>query len=110
MRVKRSESEKRKAYVKDWQYKKKYGITTAQYNQKLIDQKGKCAICSKDHADALNGLYVDHDHESNQVRELLCRECNVGIGFLQDSEDILFKAIEYLRKHKKEKLKLVETN
>jgi len=55
-------------------------------------QKNKCAIClEKD-----NGLQIDHNHETNEIRGLLCRNCNVGLAMFKEKKDILNKAINYL--------------
>ena len=75
-----------------------YGLTIAAYNQMLADQNGGCAICGKEP----NGrnLVVDHDHNTNKVRGLLCTSCNRGIGLLQDSPDVLRVALAYLEKER----------
>lgn len=39
---------------------------------------------------------VDHCHDTGKVRGLLCFNCNVGIGSLQDDIEMLRKAIKYL--------------
>lgn len=79
--------------VKERWLKQCYGITLAQYKQLAENQFNKCAICEK----VSDKLFVDHDHNDGRIRGLLCRECNTGIGFLQDSPYILGRAIEYLK-------------
>lgn len=61
-----------------------------------VKQDARCAICSAEfpHSE----LLVDHDHGTGLVRGLLCRNCNIGLGNFLDSEHLLLKAIEYLRK------------
>lgn len=101
----------RSAYTRNWQLKNKYGITLEDYNQKLIDQQGKCAICSKDHKDCQNGLYVDHNHDTGLVRELLCRECNSGLGKFKEDITVFSRAISYLEKHKVDnKINIININ
>jgi hypothetical protein len=70
----------------------KYGMTVADYNQLLEDQEHRCKICGQ----FAEQLCVDHDHESGQVRGLLCNQCNTGIGKLQESVFVLESAIVYL--------------
>ena len=41
-------------------------------------------------------LCIDHDHESGEVRGLLCRYCNVGLGKFSDEVQLLVKAASYL--------------
>ena len=83
-----------------WQrLKRKYGITQQEYEQMLESQEYKCAICGTHdcgHNETPN-LLVDHDHETNEVRGLLCSSCNLMLGKAQDSIDILSRAITYLK-------------
>lgn len=80
----------------------KYGITTEDYEQLLEKQDGVCAICGKDEP-AEHGrtgskftLAVDHCHDFEYVRGLLCQRCNRAIGLLGDDVQLLRKAIAYL--------------
>ncbi|MBA7572888.1 hypothetical protein ES708_14675 [subsurface metagenome] len=58
-------------------------------------QDGKCAICGESFIKLFNTC-VDHNHETGEVRGLLCRKCNVAIGFLNDDPELMEKAIKYL--------------
>ena len=75
-----------------------YGITMDQYNTMWDNQGGHCAICGVYQFDIDRPLFVDHDHETNEVRGLLCNSCNSLIGFAKDNIDILESAINYLDK------------
>jgi hypothetical protein len=59
--------------------KSKFGITLEQYNKKFEAQKGLCAICGNPEP-TNKRLAVDHDHETEEVRDLLCSRCNPGLG------------------------------
>lgn len=72
-----------------------YGLTEAGFLQLVEMQKGKCAICEDPLAEI---PYVDHDHETNEVRGLLCVRCNTGIGHLRDDVSILLAAVWYLKR------------
>lgn len=63
----------------------------------LEKQNGCCAICSKSEKDNGQRLAIDHNHSTHQVRALLCRNCNTGLGAFKDDETLMSKAIEYLR-------------
>jgi Recombination endonuclease VII len=78
---------------------KKYGITTEQYEQILQDQDHKCGICGLHENESSCRLAVDHCHERNKVRGLLCSNCNTGLGLFKDSVEFLNKALEYVYKH-----------
>lgn len=92
--------------------RRKYGLSLDDWNQRMLEQNSVCAICNlpetritKPNAEKyISGfeprLSVDHDHETGQVRGLLCYKCNIGIGQLQDSIANLEAAILYLKKWK----------
>jgi len=71
-----------------------YGITPDQYQVLWDSQNGKCAICRRGGVE----LCVDHNHTTGRVRGLLCHVCNSYLGVIQDSEDSLIRAVEYLRR------------
>ena len=55
--------------------------------------KQECRICENK-----NDLCIDHNHKTGEVRGLLCRTCNTGIGMLRNSPDLLRSAVAYLEK------------
>jgi hypothetical protein len=82
-------------YARDRHYRLNYGLTIAQRDTLLVAQGGVCAICGTDQPDR-GGWHVDHDHGTDEVRGVLCRACNNGIGDMRDSVEILERAIRYL--------------
>src|SRR5882762_5639324 len=82
--------------------KKNFGITPAQYDQMFAEQKGRCAICKVDKSGTEHSAFlcVDHDHETGDVRGLLCHQCNTGIGMLKDDPSLLRRAVKYLLKRR----------
>ncbi len=75
--------------------KKKYGITLEDYQALFTKQNGCCAICGTTQS-AWGKLAVDHNHDSGEVRGLLCFNCNTSIGKLNDDPALLRRAAEYL--------------
>ena len=77
---------------------KKYNLTIEQYNEMLLNQLNQCAICetifSKD-----NLPCVDHCHQTNKVRGLLCRKCNLSLSYVESK--FIEKAIRYLQANEK---------
>ena len=65
----------------------------------LAEQGGCCAICGIHYLDSKNKFRIDHNHETLQIRGLLCQHCNSGLGFFKDSPTRLAMAIEYLVKN-----------
>ncbi len=82
-------------------FKQRYGITLAEYNVMLSEQKGNCAICGDHYTETSKSrLCVDHDHDTLKVRQLLCASCNSGLGHFRESLDVLLSAMSYLQRHK----------
>lgn len=73
----------------------RYGITLEQYLARVENQSGVCAICGRQ-PDEGKKLYVDHDHDTGDVRGLLCFSCNTGIARFGDDPEVLLAAIRYL--------------
>ena len=77
-----------------------YGITLDEYSRRADAQNHLCMICGEPESSGMR-LSVDHDHITNEIRELLCRKCNTGLGQFRDRLDLLLKAVEYLKRWKK---------
>jgi|TARA_R110000822_G_scaffold108650_1_gene238211 hypothetical protein len=76
--------------------RKQYGISTEQFAELLEFQGGGCAICAKPIENIRRRMNIDHDHETNKVRGILCTGCNTGIGHLGDNTEGLKRALYYL--------------
>ncbi len=84
-----------------WKARGVKNFTTDDYEALYASQDGKCAVCGRDirlygtnrnDGDAC----VDHSHGTGSVRGLLCRRCNLGIGFLGDNAEMVSKALSFL--------------
>ena len=80
-------------YRRNRHLKNRYDLTLDEYNKLYKEQQGLCNICGK-HFEV---LHVDHNHETEIIRGLLCADCNHGLGSFQDSLLILEAAIRYLK-------------
>lgn len=80
--------------------KYRFGISEVDFETMLKAQENKCAICGS--ADPNNNwakhLVIDHCHKTNKIRGLLCAKCNRGLGYFDDSSEVLRKAVKYLEK------------
>lgn len=83
----------RKAKAHETRIVKVYGLLPGEYDQLLTAQGGTCAICLRATGKARR-LAVDHDHETGEVRGLLCKPCNRTI--LGHGGEVLQRAVAYL--------------
>ena len=72
---------------------RKYDMKPEEFQARLAAQNEQCAICQKEIG---IGAHRDHCHETGEWRGLLCSNCNLGIGLLQDSAEVAFNAWQYL--------------
>lgn len=78
-----------------------YGLTEAEYGAMWAGQRGLCAICNKKLKSG-GSTHIDHCHDTGIVRGLLCRECNIGLGYFRDSPETLREAAKYVEKETEE--------
>lgn len=83
---------------------RKFGITLDEYERWLEKQEGVCAICKRPETtqifNATISLSVDHNHETGRVRGLLCRDCNLALGHLNDNVEWAEALVRYLQEGK----------
>lgn len=77
---------------------RKYGLTAESFNDLCKLQNNACAICQTPKRECRDEmLQVDHSHKTGAVRGLLCEHCNTLLARARDDENILHRAIAYLR-------------
>lgn len=82
-------------------YAYKYGVTVEWYETRLVEQNGVCAICGQppDSGDPVHPrLAIDHCHDTDKPRGLLCFLCNSALGRFEGRPELLLRAHEYLTK------------
>lgn len=97
-----------------WRHiKATYGMTKEDWHLLYESQHGKCAICSAgNYKDSKkNRLSVDHAHQygvtrgstkkvkKEDIRGLLCHDCNIALGAFKDNAELLKNAVVYLESH-----------
>ena len=70
-----------------------YTQLTADEKQTMRSECNSCQLCGSD-----SGLVVDHDHDTDEVRGIVCGGCNLRLGWL-DSMNLEWvkQAKEYLK-------------
>ena len=76
-------------------YRRFYNIGVEAVTELLKAQDGCCGICG----DVLVDFHIDHNHDTGEVRGILCSCCNTGLGKLKDSVSVLSSAIDYLKRN-----------
>ena len=59
--------------------------------KKLKSTTKECVICGSEEP-----LVVDHDHNTGEIRGMLCNHCNRGLGHFRDDPALLEFAAQYL--------------
>jgi len=99
-KIKKQQYVRNKTTYKNSTLKRKFGISLDEYNQILIKQGGGCAICGKTEKENKKMLAVDHCHETNKNRSLLCSSCNICIGFIEKNKLDIDAIKNYLTNNK----------
>lgn len=76
--------------------RRKYGLTLDRFKEMIKRQENKCMICLEK-----KSLVVDHCHSTGIVRGLLCNQCNTMLGLAKECEEIMKRAIGYVRKSRR---------
>ena len=95
---KEKNKERLRTHNRDYWLRRKYGVDVKWYESTLLKQKGGCAVCGDKPTD--RRLSVDHDHETGEVRGILCDPCNTALGLLQESHERIEALCSYLTKYK----------
>lgn len=72
--------------------RQRYGMSLEDYDRMYSLQDGRCAICGR----SLDLLCVDHNHQTGEVRGLLCKVCNQWLGLVDDDPKKAIKAARYM--------------
>lgn len=87
--------------TREWNRLKATGFTPEEFQEKLNNQGGVCAICGTDNPGKLD-FCADHDHATGQKRGVICRKCNAGLGHFNDNVETIEAAIRYLERYRAE--------
>lgn len=84
------------------QLQRKYKITYEQYLDLVFKSNGHCAICNMqfDGRCKFKSPHVDHNHQTGEVRGLLCQNCNFDLSRVENT-DWLDKAKAYIVNYEK---------
>lgn len=75
---------------------RKFKLTRAEYDDYFGRAAYRCEVCGTRPA-SRSDLHLDHCHASGKVRGVLCRSCNLALGYTNDNPITLEKLIAYLK-------------
>lgn len=88
-------------YIRKNNLKSQFSMTIDEYDELFKKCNNSCQICNIDaeshYKKEGRNLCIDHDHKTGKIRGLLCNQCNSALGKFKDSEELLLKAINYLK-------------
>lgn len=73
-------------------------LSREEYNRKLQEQGGVCAICKT--PPKRRRLHIDHNHQTGQIRDLLCHNCNLAFGMMREDPKHIKALLAYAEKWK----------
>ena len=79
----------------------RYGLNKKQQLAIYEQQNRKCALCDDPikmfirNDDRTKCGYIDHSHETNKIRGILCHSCNTILGYFDKKGVDMKKIIEY---------------
>lgn len=81
----------------------RYGLSADEL--KALEAVTNCELCDVELTTGRGavGRCIDHDHETDKVRGVLCNLCNKMLGSAKDNPETLFRAAQYLNHHQETK-------
>ena len=72
---------------------KNLGVSNGDYWRMYKTQEGRCGICQRRiYSKRYKAFCVDHNHDTGEIRGLLCHNCNRAIGMLRDDPAAIRRA------------------
>lgn len=87
--------------IRSWNMRRIHDISLKEYARMFAEQGGVCYICkqpetAKSRTGEIKPLAVDHNHNTDENRMLLCQACNLILGVIETNLDRLDVFLGYL--------------
>lgn len=92
-------SDKYKNTSKAYWLRKQYSLTPGEKESLFAAQGNKCACCGESNPNSLKPWHIDHDHDTGEIRGILCFRCNQLLGMLGDTLEKLTDKTTQLRSY-----------
>ena len=105
MRERRADPAQRSMMSKgkrDWYFRTKYGLELEDIQQMWEERGGKCDLCEcvkpapHHEGPAYHKLVIDHCHDTERIRGMLCYKCNTALGQLGDTAEAIDRVLNYV--------------
>ena len=74
-----------------------FRLTQAAFEAMFVSQDHACKICRVPFAQLPKSqIHLDHDHETNRARGILCQRCNTFVGVVEANKRFLPTVLEYI--------------
>lgn len=88
---------KRDSYLNKWKLIfVRYGLTKQKYFELIKKGQSKCY---NEFCPTKKNLRVDHNHQTNKIRGMLCIGCNTALGSLKENKNTILGLARYLEKY-----------
>ena len=88
----------RSFWVRKCKLRQKYNLTIEGWED-IFNAQGRCCAVCKSTDPRGKVWHTDHDHRTNKLRGILCAKCNLALGQVDDSVDVLKRLAQYLEEH-----------
>jgi hypothetical protein len=88
-------TERSRELVENSRVKATYGITLAE-KKEIWESQGECCAACRARDNGGRRWTIDHDHDTGEIRGLLCKNCNTALGMVGDSPYRLTALLGYL--------------
>ncbi len=100
------EAQRARVAKNPWMHRTRdYEVTSDQCEEMFREQQQACAACRATLSHTATSKrfrpHIDHDHETNRVRAILCGGCNIALGAVHDRPEVLRKLADYLERYGK---------
>ncbi len=98
---KKRNPKKTKKTASRFKLKKRYHLNHEQILE--VESRTHCEVCGVRFSKGRGPTYrnVDHCHTHDTYRGVICRNCNIALGLVNDDPKILQSLIEYINQHNK---------
>ena len=83
--------DRKQATDRAYRLRRDYGLTANEVDAMIAERGSRCDLCHQ-----VARLCIDHNHDTNEVRGMLCGSCNKALGLLGDNIVGVQMAMSYL--------------